>query len=113
MADDKVRLRISRSDPEAKSTFLVERAKPMMVLDALLAVQRTQDPSLGFRHSCRVAVCNVCGVRVNGEPLLACQRSLPTGTDEVEIEPLEGRVVLRDLVVEIDQLVDEWEKEAR
>ena len=86
---------------------------PTLVLDLLLAIQRKHDPSIGFRHSCRVALCNVCGVRVNGEPVLACQESLPAEVDEVRIEPLEGKPVLRDLVVELDQLVDEWEKEGK
>lgn len=85
----------------------------MMILDLLLAIQRKHDLSIGFRYSCRVAVCNICGVQVNGEPVLACQESLPAGCDEVRIEPLEGKPVLRDLVVELDQLVDEWEKEGK
>lgn len=84
-----------------------------MILDLLLAIQREHDPSIGFRYSCRVAVCNICGVQVDGQPVLACQESLSTECREVKIEPLADKHVLRDLVVELDQLVDEWEKERK
>jgi succinate dehydrogenase/fumarate reductase iron-sulfur protein len=104
----KVRVEISRSDPETKTTFEVERFDPMTVLDVLLAVQRQQDPSLGFRYSCRVGMCNVCGVRVDGEPMLACRVPLAAGQEELRIEPMEGMPVARDLVVVLDQFVDPW-----
>ena len=106
----KVRVEILRSDPGTKTTFEVERFDPMTVLDVLLAVQRQHDPSLGFRYSCRVAMCNVCGVRVDGEPMLACRVPLDAGQEELLIEPMEGLPVARDLVVALDQFVDPWAK---
>ena len=106
----KVRVEILRSDPETKTTFEVERFDPMTVLDVLLAVQRQHDPSLGFRYSCRVGMCNVCGVRVDGEPMLACRVPLDAGQEELLIEPMEGLPVARDLVVALDQFVDPWAK---
>ena len=107
-ARGKVRVEILRSDPGKRTTFEVERFDPMTVLDVLLAVQRQQDPSLGFRYSCRVGMCNVCGVRVDGEPLLACRVPLDAGREELLIEPMEGAPVARDLVVALDQFVDPW-----
>jgi succinate dehydrogenase/fumarate reductase-like Fe-S protein len=104
----KVHVEILRSDPGRRTTFEVERFDPMTVLDVLLAVQRRHDPSLGFRYSCRVGMCNVCGVRVDGEPLLACRVPLDAGREELLIEPMEGAPVARDLVVALDQFVDPW-----
>jgi succinate dehydrogenase/fumarate reductase iron-sulfur protein len=104
----KVRVEILRSDPGERTTFEVERFDPMTVLDVLLAIQRQHDPSLGFRYSCRVGMCNVCGVRVDGEPLLACRVPLDAGREELLIEPMEGAPVARDLVVALDQFVDPW-----
>jgi succinate dehydrogenase/fumarate reductase iron-sulfur protein len=104
----KVRVEILRSDPGKETTFEVERFDPMTVLDVLLAVQRQHDPSLGFRYSCRVGMCNVCGVRVDGEPILACRVPLDAGLEELLIEPIEGAPVARDLVVALDQFVDPW-----
>ena len=107
----KVRVEILRSDPGTKTTFEVERFDPMTVLDVLLAVQRQHDPSLGFRYSCRVGMCNVCGVRVDGEPVLACRVPLEAGQEELRIEPMEGLPVARDLVVALDQFVDPWARD--
>ena len=104
----KVRVEILRSDPCKRTSFEVERFDPMTVLDVLLAVQRQHDPSLGFRYSCRVGMCNICGVRVDGEPLLACRVPLDAGREELRIEPMEGVPVTRDLVVALDQFVDPW-----
>lgn len=104
--EGKVRVTIRRDDRE--STFLVDRTEPMLVLDLLLAVRREHDPSLAFRHSCRVAMCNTCGVRVDGEPVLACQVPVLPERDDLLIEPLEGAPVIRDLIVRMDQLVDGW-----
>lgn len=104
----KVRVEVLRSDPANETTFEVDRFEPMTVLDVLLAVQRQHDPSLGFRFSCRVGMCNVCGVRVDGEPLLACRVPLDAGQDELRIEPMEGAPVTRDLVVALDPFVDPW-----
>jgi succinate dehydrogenase / fumarate reductase iron-sulfur subunit/fumarate reductase iron-sulfur subunit len=109
----KVRVEILRSDPGKKTTFEVERFDPMTVLDVLLAVQRQHDPSLGFRYSCRVGMCNVCGVRVDGEPMLACRVPLDAGQEDLHIEPMEGLPVARDLVVALDQFVDPWASDGR
>ena len=71
---------VVRSDPALRSRFRVDVVQPAVVLDVLLALQRT-DASLGFRYSCRVAMCGTCGVRVDGRPVLACQTPAPsTGT---------------------------------
>jgi succinate dehydrogenase/fumarate reductase iron-sulfur protein len=107
----KVRVTIPRSNKESQSTFEVDRIESMTVLDLLLAIQRQHDPSLGFRYSCRVAMCNVCGLRVDGDTVLACRTSLGSDREDIRIEPLPGAPVLRDLVVETDQFVDEWAKD--
>jgi succinate dehydrogenase/fumarate reductase iron-sulfur protein len=107
----KVRVTIPRSNKESQSTFEVDRIESMTVLDLLLAIQRQHDPSLGFRYSCRVAMCNVCGVRVDGDTVLACRTSLESDREDIRIEPLPGAPVVRDLVVETDQFVDEWAKD--
>ena len=109
----KLRVEISRTDPGERSTFEVERFDPMTVLDVLLAVQRQHDPSLGFRYSCRVGMCNVCGVRVDGEPVLACRAPLDAGQEELLVEPMKGLPVARDLVVVLDQFVDPWAGDGR
>jgi succinate dehydrogenase/fumarate reductase iron-sulfur protein len=102
-----VRVTVARSDPSARSSFLVERFTPMTVLDLLLAIQRGADASIGFRYSCRVAMCGTCTVRVDGRTVLACQEPAPE-RDEVRLDPIAGLPVVRDLVVDTAPFWAEW-----
>jgi succinate dehydrogenase/fumarate reductase iron-sulfur protein len=102
-----VRVTVARSDPGARSSFLVERFAPMTVLDLLLAIQRGEDASIGFRYSCRVAMCGTCTVRVDGRTVLSCQEPVPD-RDEVRLDPVAGLPVVRDLVVDTAPFWAEW-----
>lgn len=42
------------------------------ILDCLLTIKRTQDPSLAFRYSCGHGMCGSDAVAVNGTPTLLC-----------------------------------------
>lgn len=103
-----MRVRVHRSDPGAHECFDVERIEPMTVLDALLAVQRDHDATLGFRFSCRVAMCGTCTVRVDGRSALACQTPVPGDAEEVRVDPVAGLPVIRDLLVDTRPFWDEW-----
>lgn len=103
-----IRVRIARSDPSAQQTFEVERTNPMMVLDLLLAIQRDHDPTIAFRYSCRVALCGTCTVRVNGRPVLACQKAVSDDWEDIRLEPLSGLPVVRDLIVDMTPFFEEW-----
>jgi succinate dehydrogenase / fumarate reductase iron-sulfur subunit/fumarate reductase iron-sulfur subunit len=105
---DRIRVTIHRSDPQAPAVFDVPRLQPMMVLDALLAVQRDHDPSLGFRFSCRVAMCGTCTVRVDGRSALACQTPLGPDVSTVRIDPAAGLPVIRDLIVDTAPFWEQW-----
>lgn len=99
---------IARTDPAARSTFTVARIEPMTALDVLLAVQREQDDSLGFRFSCRVAMCGTCTIRVNGRSVLAWQRLVSADEPAIAIAPAAGFPVVRDLVVDTTAFWREW-----
>ncbi len=107
-AEGAVRVRVRRSEPGSRSEFEVERFAPMTVLDALMAVYRDHDPTLGFRFSCRVAMCGTCTVRVDGRAALACQAPIRDDADEVTVEPAAGFPVVRDLVVDTAAFWEEW-----
>ena len=103
-----IKVLVRRSDPERFDTFEVERTDPMMVLDLLLAIQRTHDASVGFRFSCRVAMCGTCTLRMDGRTVLACQTPVPNDTDEVRLDPVAGLPVVRDLIVDTAPFWQEW-----
>ena len=100
---------LARSDASTQRRFTVEVAEPAVVLDLLLAVQRI-DPSVGFRYSCRVAMCGTCAIRVDGRPTLACQTRIPTGGGRVLLEPLAGLPVVRDLIVDTGPFWKAWQR---
>jgi succinate dehydrogenase/fumarate reductase iron-sulfur protein len=80
------------------------------VLDLLREIQRAHDPSLAFRYSCRVAMCGTCGMRVDGRSTLACRTVVPAAQDEVDLSPLAGLPVVRDLVVDMRPFWQQWRR---
>lgn len=90
----------------------VEEGRDMMVLDALILLKE-QDPSLSFRRSCREGVCGSDGINMNGKNGLACitpLSALMKGGKKVVIRPLPGLPVVRDLVVDMGQFYEQYEK---
>jgi len=78
------------------------------VLESLLMIRDTQDPTLAFRYSCRGAVCGSCAMSISGKLQLACRILLgDLASKHVVIEPLPGFHVIRDLVVDMNPF---WEK---
>lgn len=107
-ASDTVTVLVRRSASGLDQRFTVKRFEQMKVLDLLVAIQRTADSSIAFRYSCRVAMCGTCALRVDGHAVLACQTSVPAGTDPVHLAPLAGFPVLRDLVVDMRPFFERW-----
>ncbi len=59
-------LRGSAGTPERVEEYRIGAGPDTTVLDALVDVQRTQDPTLAFRYACRVGMCGSCAMVVNG-----------------------------------------------
>jgi succinate dehydrogenase / fumarate reductase iron-sulfur subunit len=73
-----------------------------MVLDALLAIKNTMDPTLALRRSCREGVCGSCAMNIAGRNTLACTKGmdeLPPGT--ITVSPLPHQPVVKDLVPDL------------
>ena len=68
-----LQVRIRRSSDHSQERFEVERFPAMTVLDVLLASSASTTRPIGFRFSCRVAMCGTCTLRVDGRSVLACQ----------------------------------------
>ena len=78
-----------------------------MLLDALIEL-KAQDPTLGFRRSCREGVCGSDGMNINGKNGLACITSIGSLKDPVVLNPLPGMPVIRDLIVDMDQFYKQY-----
>ena len=81
----------------------------MSVLDALFAILERQDGTLGFRYSCRAAMCGSCAMVINGREGLACSTRLDGMGRTVTVEPMRRQPVIKDLVVDMASF---WEKYA-
>jgi succinate dehydrogenase / fumarate reductase iron-sulfur subunit len=81
-----------------------------MVLDALLAIKNNMDDTLTFRRSCREGVCGSDGMNMNGKNGLACTTHLDTLKEPIVIRPLPGMPVVRDLVIDMTQFYEQFDK---
>jgi succinate dehydrogenase / fumarate reductase, iron-sulfur subunit len=116
---EKFTLRMRRYDPESGQApywdeHTIELEPHRSVLEGILQAKAKFDGSIGIRCSCRAAICGSCGVRINGEPGLACHTHLDearasAGDDRViEIEPMGNMPVIKDLIVDMDAV--HWKK---
>ena len=115
-------LRVRRYDPESgEAPFWEERTVSLeehrSVLEGILQIKARTDGSLGIRCSCRAAICGSCGVRINGEPGLACKTHVGDAQRHsqaigkggvIEVEPLGNMPVIKDLIVDMDAV--HWKK---
>jgi succinate dehydrogenase / fumarate reductase iron-sulfur subunit len=114
-------LKLRRYDPESGEApywdeHTIELEPHRSVLEAILQARDRFDGSIGIRCSCRQAICGSCGVRVNGEPALACHTHLDAarkGASDgvIEIEPMGNMPVIKDLIVDMDAV--HWKKVQR
>ena len=107
-----MKFRVFRFNPEKDSSphmqeFEIEVQRGMMLRDALLEVQR-EDESFAFRHSCGEGVCGSDGMNVNGRNMLACITRVSDLRAPVDVRPLPGRPVIRDLVVDMSQFYQQY-----
>jgi len=87
---------------ERWQAYAVEAGPDTTVLDALVEIQRRQDPTLAFRYACRVGMCGSCAMVVNGRERWACRTRLATlPAGPVTVRPLYHFPLLRDLVVDM------------
>lgn len=114
MRGQNVQLRIYRYNPKKDEapymqTFEVPlQGANMMVLDALNYIKWNIDGSLTYRRSCREGVCGSDGMNINGVNGLACITPIAGLKKPVNIRPLPGMRVIRDLVVDMDHFFAQY-----
>ena len=111
-------LRLRRYDPESGEApywdeHTIQLGPHRSVLEGILQAKARFDGSIGIRCSCRAAICGSCGVRINGQPGLACHthldKALASSRDGViEVEPMGNMPVIKDLIVDMDAV--HWKK---
>lgn len=95
------------SKPYIQDYELKDIEPGMMLLAALLKLKE-QDETLSFRRSCGEGVCGSDSMNINGVNGLACITPLSDLKEPVEIRPLPGLPVVRDLIVDMDQFYQQY-----
>ena len=108
-----MKFRIYRFNPETDTSphmqdyVLPDDSGAIMLLDALLHFKEI-DPTLTFRRSCREGVCGSDGMNVNGRNVLACITPLRSLREPIDVRPLPGQPVVRDLVVDLSNFYAQY-----
>jgi succinate dehydrogenase / fumarate reductase iron-sulfur subunit len=116
-----VTFRVFRFNPQVDSksyfddyTIPVERG--VTVLRSLNYIKEHIDGSVSFRAFCQAGICGSCGMRINGLSQLACTtqvwdvlaKSREPGV--IKVEPLRNLPLIKDLIVDMDPLVDKMKR---
>lgn len=103
-----VEMKINRFNPSTKSLeeniYKIRVDRYYSVLDSILDIKRTQDPTISVRYSCRMGICGSCAMVVNGKPVLACETNVFKNMEEgsLSVGPMQGHPLLKDLVTDFD-----------
>ncbi|MDA3869349.1 MAG: succinate dehydrogenase iron-sulfur subunit [Gammaproteobacteria bacterium] len=108
-----MRFNIYRYNPEVDNKpymqdYELEEIEPGMMLLAALLKLKEQDASLSFRRSCGEGVCGSDSMNINGVNGLACITPLSELKQPVEIRPLPGQPVIRDLIVDMEPFYQQY-----
>jgi succinate dehydrogenase / fumarate reductase iron-sulfur subunit len=108
-----MQFRIYRYDPDKDNKPYMQdydvepEPSDRMLLDMLIRI-KAQDDSLSLRRSCREGVCGSDAMNINGKNGLACITQLAELKQPVELRPLPGLPVIRDLVVDMSQFFKQY-----
>ncbi len=108
-----MKFRIFRYDPDKDAKpYMKEYDVPLeptdrMLLDALIRI-KSIDETLSLRRSCREGVCGSDAMNINGKNGLACTTPVSELKEPVELRPLPGLPVIRDLIVDMTQFFKQY-----
>ena len=108
-------IEIFRYDPDKDAaprmqTYQIELLdSDRMLLDVLVRLKK-MDETISFRRSCREGICGSDGMNINGKNGLSCLINMNTLPRKITLRPLPGLPVVRDLVVDMNQFYEQYEK---
>ncbi len=78
------------------------------VLELLHRIKWEQDGTLTMRRSCSHGICGSDAMRINGINALACKLLIRDVGEKVQVEPILGLPVLKDLVVDMEPFFEHY-----
>ncbi len=108
-------VKLFKFDPEVDSEPRYTEFKDLpykgyTVRDVLAYIYENLDSSFAFRWACNQGMCRCCVVKVNGKPVLSCQE---VARKHMRIEPHHKFEVIKDLIVDFERLVENYDLEMR
>lgn len=109
-----LRLSIYRYNPDTDAAPRMQdyevalKPSDSMLLHALIRVQEMDD-TLSLRRSCREGICGSDAMNINGKNGLACITPIANIKEPVQVRPLPGMPVIRDLIVDMTQFYKQYE----
>ncbi|MBK8022701.1 MAG: succinate dehydrogenase iron-sulfur subunit [Chloroflexi bacterium] len=111
-----VTFRIRRFNPEVPGKnkpywqeFVVKDVDPTdRVLELLHRIKWEQDGTLTLRRACAHGVCGSDAMRINGVNRLACKVLAKDVGERIQIEPILGLPVLKDLIVDMEPFFEHY-----
>jgi succinate dehydrogenase / fumarate reductase iron-sulfur subunit len=108
---------IYRYNPETDKfpymqTYKIEQPKTDIMVLELLNILKEEDSSISYRRSCREGVCGSDGMNINGKNGLACITPISEviKKNKIDLRPLPGLPVIRDLVVDMTEFYAQYDK---
>ncbi len=108
-----MKFKIYRYDPDTdakpyyKEYDVALEPSDRMLLDALIRIKNIDD-TLALRKSCREGVCGSDAMNINGKNGLACITKIADLKEPVELKPLPGLPIIRDLIVDMTQFFKQY-----
>ena len=88
--------------------YKVDLERTDRVLDGLNEIKWRQDGTLTYRRSCAHGVCGSDAMRINGRNRLACKVLIKDLPEKINIEPMLGFTVIKDLVVDLEPFFEKY-----
>ena len=109
----RVHLKIKRFNPESDTKphwgeYDLDVEPTDRVLDALHQVKWFQDGTLTLRRSCAHGICGSDAMRINGVNRLACKVLIRDVGRDIQVEPLLGMRVIKDLIVDMEPFFEHY-----
>ena len=93
--------------------YELEVGKDDLILDLMNRIKWEHDGSFSYRRSCRHGICGACGIKVNGQPVLACKQNaielLDLYDNDITLEPQSKKRAIKDMIIDKG---DFWQKHA-
>lgn len=111
-----VTFRIRRYNPESTTQkkpywqefTLKDVVETDRVLELLHRIKWEQDGTLTLRRSCSHGICGSDAMRINGRNALACKLLIRDVGQKVQVEPILGLPVLKDLIVDMEPFFEHY-----